>query len=186
MTSPDDLESPKYILELRFDVAQVTETLQYNLIDINNQPHKKASHGRVAGTYNFNHGDKVKIRIIATAELEKPGQQDYVLNMSITDCTLVCIKPFGEKDLSIFDPHNACNFITEWEPTQHSIVKDDDTFQTTIIESTEYLVVRSNDGNWKMSGYLSVRVDVGKGPESRFYYFDPEASAGGGAGFGPK
>ena len=171
-TKPKKPPAP-YTLELSFDVNQLTQSLQHNLY--RNYNSKKPELCPMVTT------GAVEIELVVKATAE--GKQKPKLELNVTNCTLVFIQPAVDQPLSLFDQHNACMPISEWSLPQD--VPSAQKNQTCVKVSTlGYLPVTAEMGLWKISGYLSVLFRVSGNSVSRLYYFDPESSAGSGAGFG--
>ncbi len=180
MTSQINANPVNYLLELTFDADQVTQTLGYQLYGPNQVECTTEAYGPLAGTFNFNKGDKLGIRVVASKE----GEPEPELNVTITDCTLISIKSHQVKELSMFDPLKASTVISDW--TKPVVNYDPNENRKTItFRALEFLDVNTENGQWKISGYLSVLMNQATGQSSQLYYFDPEGSVGSGGGFDP-
>lgn len=181
MTAP----APKpYILELSFDADQVTQSLQFRVISPKGDPTPEKTKGPLAGTFNFSHDDEIQIRVVASAEAESKSDPMPTLDVNVTNCTLVSISSSFKQNLSFFDPYNACTMVSEWGLPE---VKEDPATKskTVTVNALKTLKVTAHNGQWKISGYLSVLLGRGDEQESHLYFFDPEGTAGGGTGLGP-
>ena len=173
-----------YILQLSFDVDQVTESLKFTFYDPDDVKVEELEVGPLAGTFNFNRGDEVLVRVIARKQVNSKAELRVPLNVNITNCTLVSIKPPSEQDLSLFDRFNACKTISEWTLPKETTLAD--TLEKRVMtEALAPLVVTANSGQWKISGYLSTLIEKDGLSVPLLYYFDPESSAGSGGGLGP-
>lgn len=183
MTDSSYSTAPTYILELSFDAVQVTETLQYRIFTEAGERCDELGHGPLAGTFNFQKNDQINIQIVGSAE-SKPGRGGVPeFDYEIVDCTLVSIKPPGDQDLSFFDPANACTAISGWK-TAKPVVDPENSRITKKNTTKKPLQVTAEKGQWKISGYLSVIVNLNGQSMNKLYYFDPEGSVGDG-GWGP-
>lgn len=184
MTDSKILPAPTYILELSFDALQITQSLQYRIFTEKGKQCEELSYGPFAGTFNFQQGENLLVRIVGSAEGKKGSDNIPDLSVNIVNCTLVSIKPPSNDDLSLFDPYNACTTISDWSSPESVTDKKDDrvTITTTALKP---LPVTAKTGQWKISGYLSVIVKLNGKKMNRLYFFDPEGSVGGGGGWGP-
>lgn len=194
----------EYTLHLQFDVAQATKSLQYKFTAPDgSSPYKTM--GGLAGTANFQQGDTVRVSVTATGldtknvpVTDNPKQPKmhfaYPPDFSVINCSLVSTGTLGHEetpDLSLFDEHNAITAIQDWgflEQETENVPSDDDVAGVTLaakINSLDTLLVTAKNGQWAISGYLSVLVktDTGEG-WPRLFYFDPEGSSGTGTGGG--
>lgn len=183
MTSSKPAPKP-YILELSFDADQVTQSLQFRVISPVGDDSPLKTKGPMAGTFNFVHDDEITVRVVATAEAAKPSDPMPTLDVNVTNCTFVSIGPDQKQFLSLFDPYNACTMISEWSLPEVVENKSDNSVTVTV-NALKTLKVVAHNGQWKISGYLSVLIGRGKDQLSHLYFFDPEGSAGGGAGQDP-
>ncbi len=170
------MANQKYTLDLMFDVDQVTKALHYHF----NGPKGSPFHGqgRLAGTFNFDVGDEVHVRVIATAAKKDLDKVQF----AITDLTLASIPTLQPEKyyLSLFDRHRACVQVRDWGIPKRA-KKENNTLIT--IKALHPLRVYAPNGQWELSGYLSVLIERpdkhGKLKKfSRLFYFDPESSSG--------
>lgn len=167
-----------YTLSLMFDVDQVTKALHYHIDGPKGTPFK--GEGRLAGTFHFNAGDKIYVDVKATSQKQDKAR------FTITDFTLASIPtlPAGKYDLSLFDKYRASVRVHDWGIPQHG--EDDDDVKSEItIKALHPLLVTAVNGQWEISGYLSVLIEkMGQDGQmkqiSRLFYFDPESSSGSG------
>ena len=97
--------------------------------------------------------------------------------MRINNCSLVSIPEIGVEDISMFNPKNAITDGSEWNLSEP--VKNKDNGTTTIeAVSHETLTVTAENGQWKISGYLSISQILNGKKSNKLYYFDPEGSTG--------
>jgi len=183
----------QYTLRLSFDLRQVTQTLAYKFILKDNSKYKPEGDGPLAGTFNFTLGDEICVQAVATAP------KDHVLNddnFIITDCTFVSIPAHMTEFLSLFDKTSACSRINNenWNPVEPLEASAADIEKGILRYSRineKLFKVVTKDGQWKISGYLSVQlpplgdVPILDGLRNQLFYFDPEGSSGNGGGFGP-
>jgi len=182
-----------YTLKLSFDIRQVTQSLTYEFLlgeningsDSNNYPMEAG--GPLAGTFNFQQNDEIFVEIIATAP-EGESMQDF----AVKNCTFVSIPARMTEYLSLFDQTSACATVDGWQsakpipPTPEDKAKNSQRFS---IMSAKALSVVTQNGQWQISGYLSVQLPPAKGIPSfngarhQLYFFDPEGSAGSGGGW---
>ena len=168
-----------YTLDLEFDINQITRSLQYKF----SNPEKKT--GILAGTFNFNSSkgiDNSSMEVSVTAT----GNATGAPNVTIQDCTLVSVSngDLGKSFLSPFDQKSAVAQIKkkEWAPLENMDAPDGRVKLYGMASSR--LPVVAQDGQWEMSGYLSVIIEIDGREYNRVFTFDPEGTAGGGNGFG--
>lgn len=208
---PIDLISGPYTLELSFDAAQITQSLRFAFYQDYDKgpklriPYNMRKQGLFAGSFHFPQNAEINIVIVASVEHCKG---ELPLELNITNCTIVSIKPADvsidlnnntleapkpddieppkTQGLSLFDYHNACTAISEWGLAQEvPPAESPEGVKQVSVKALNPLIVRAGEGQWKMSGYLSALYNSGKGPVVRLFYFDPESSAGSGDDFGP-
>jgi hypothetical protein len=169
-------------LELEFDADQVTGSLDYRFIGSTGSIFRRE--GRCANTFHFPSGGNLFVEVTGTAR--KADKMRFMVN----DFTLASISTLGpdKSDLSLFDPGLACISISNWDD---SVVEQNDVAGTsrTTIRATNPLPLVAKDGQWQMSGYLSVAIEMlnktGKlVTMQRLFYFDPESTAGSGGDVG--
>jgi len=183
----------QYTLRLSFDLRQVTQTLAYKFILKDNSKYKPERDGPLAGTFNFSLGDEICVQVVATAPADQVLDDN---NFNITNCTFVSIPAHMTEFLSLFDETSACSHLSNqnWSPVDALEASETDIEKGTrrYARTNENLFkVVTKDGQWKISGYLSVQlpplgdVPVLNGLRNQLFYFDPEGSSGNGGGFGP-
>jgi len=184
----------QYTLKLSFDIRQVTQSLAYEFVVGNDNQHDKNTAypmiegGPLAGTFNFQEKDELYVEVIATA----PDNEDMQA-FAVTNCTFVSIPATMTEDLSLFDPMNACEIVPNWEaPEAYPATPKDmeEKSKRLSIMSAQPLIVNSVNGQWQISGYLSVQLPPNPHTppgQNRYqlYFFDPEGSTGTGGGWGP-
>lgn len=164
----------KYILRLSFDPKQITQSLGYEFLNVDGQqPYPMEAKGSLAGTFNFQENDQIFVEVVTS-----------IADFSVTNCTLVSVPARMTEFISMFDHTSACSTVENWNPVQES--SDGSQF---LIGSNEPLTVVTKDGQWQISGYLSVQLPAGgatpseDGIRHQLYYFDPEGSTGEGHGW---
>ena len=169
--------SKNYTLILSFDINQVTQALNYEFTS-KGKPYKSKRMGPTAGTFNFEKGDTVDVKVIAYEKKEKPD--DLPFTFEIENCSLVSIKAPQVPELSMFDSHNAISTFGGWITADETPNIDyiDDLFYAVEKTSSNSLEVTAENGQWQISGYLSVTIDG----TPKLFYFDPEGSTGTGLG----
>ncbi len=170
-----------YHLDLMFDVDQVTKALHYHIDGPKGTPFQRE--GRLAGTFHFNAGDEIFVTVKATAQKKDKAQ------FTVTDLTLASIPTLSASSspknfLSLFDQHRASIRVADWGIPERG--EDDDDVRTEItVKALHPLVVCAPNGQWEISGYLSVLIEK-RGQDGapqqipRLFYFDPEGSTGSG------
>ena len=181
----------EYTLKLSFDLRQVTQTLAYEFVQKDNSNYPVEKDGALAGTFNFQQGDKICVEVMATsaANPDEPGTRpkDVLKDFTVTNCTFVSIPAHMVEHLSLFDTANACSIVDEWEPIKPPQTSEDGkNLRRLCKRSITPLTVVTKNGQWKISGYLSVELTTINGnTRARLYFFDPEGSAGNGGGWNP-
>lgn len=182
----------EYTLKLSFDLRQVTQSLAYEFVLGENSAYPVESGGPLAGTFNFQQGDEIFVEVIATsaANPNVPGTEpkDVLKDFTVTNCTFVSIPAHMTELLSLFDPASACSTVDEWEPARPPQTPEDK--QKNLLQlckrSVTPLAVTTKNGQWKISGYLSVELTSLDGKTyAQLYFFDPESSSGNGGGWNP-
>ena len=132
--------------------------------------------GALAGTYHFNAGDTLGLKITAT------GNSSDDIGVSVTDCTIISVgtSSVGKYDLSPFSRESAASKVDRWAPPTASKSAPDR--MKVIVESDMILPVSAKNGQWKISGYLSVGLRIAGESYNRLFFFDPEGSTGNGGG----
>lgn len=171
-----------YTLQLNFDIRQITQTLRYKFTNDNNsQKVKKLKEGPLAGTFNFQQGDKLSINVIAASSASEgeDGPASVIKDFKIVDCTLISIAQELKKDLSLFDANNASAYLTDF--TEASPINGPETPDVRYMSSHSItaLTVQSKSGQWKLSGFLSVVITTMDNQSyPQLYFFDPESTSG--------
>ncbi len=184
MTVSNSNNPKTYILELCFAAEQITESLQFCFYDEKGNRCEQLAHGPLASTFNFQKGDRIDVKVMASAE-NTPGKRKMPgFSMNIINCSLVSIPELDVDDISMFDPTNAVTNLpgTDWisSPMIEDPVNNRVTIESNLRES---LTVTAKNGQWKMSGYLSISQIYNGKKSNKLYYFDPEGSTG--VGWGP-
>lgn len=167
-------EPKRYVLTLAFDVDQVTRALQYSIENEEGSPYR--AEGRCAGTLQLDEGTELILNV------QGYSRKKDAANFVITDCVLAFIPtlPVGTVELSMFDQHRATTHISEWGLPHKAKEEDKNVIAT--IPALHPLTVIAKNGQWEMSGYLSVLIEKqNKGEtqtQSRLFYFDPEMTSG--------
>lgn len=163
------------ILSLSFDADQVTSALHYQFL-CNGQPIYKAS-GRCAGTYHFASDSEMAFQVTGSADTADE------MKYTIRDLTLVSVSTLsaGRAPLSMFADDCACFQIGDWSPLKQPQDMANRT-SSTMLSGTKLTMPKKN-GQWTISGYLSVVIekndDSGKRKtEARLFLFDPEGTMG--------
>lgn len=185
----------QYTLKLSFDVRQVTQSLAYEVIRQNNSKYPMEDEGPLAGTFNFEPEDEIIVEVIATAPAGNNNKQAMLDDFSVSNCTLVSIPAHMQEFLSLFDETSACAAMSEnWgnvTAIPATAADEKKNSRRYSITNSKALSVVTKNGQWQISGYLSVQlpplgdVPVLKGKRNQLYFFDPEGSVGNGGGFGP-
>ena len=204
-TKPLPLLPPIYKMVLRFDAEQLTQSLQYWFLDPDGKRYGVVQDGPNAGTFNFPQGSLLQILVIGTADISKKaiaslakkyGKNSRFLkstefkgefDINVVNCALISARSLGDQDLSLFNPFSACTTITQWSLAgKHidMIGEQDESRKTLQTEALNALYISAPSGQWQISGYLSVQIQVGGVAFTRLFYFDPEGSAGSGTGLG--
>ena len=166
-----------YILRLSFDPRQITQSLAHEFLVVeefdSKQPYPIKADGPLAGTFNFQENDQIFVEVVSS-----------ISEFSVTNCTLVSVPARMTEFISLFDHTSACSTIENWDKVQQS--SDGSQFLT---RSIQPLKVVTQNGQWQISGYLSVQLPAGvaipseDGLRHQLYYFDPEGSSGSGGGW---
>ncbi len=194
----NDSEPKHYTLKLAFDLAQISTALRFNIIYDNNHHPAMQKVGRAAGGYHFHPGDKVTIEITASFNPERYSPTD----ISIQDLTLVCAPASNahQPHLSPFDSESAGLMLKHWvgqnvekeagpmrpatvDPSPKFVVFKRDP-ATDASDPSGDLTVRPHDGQWQISGFLSVKVAATTHTAEfcRVFEFDPSVMVGNGLG----
>lgn len=163
-------------LELIFDADQITKSLDYRFTLDGNDIYKKS--GRCAGTFHFPKDGKILVDVIGMA------RKSDEMQFSVTDFTLASISTLlpGRAPLSLFDRKSACVSITSWGEADRTTDAADDIVRTKV-SAREPLSIVADDGQWEVSGYLSVEISMRAKDRKvvtmhRLFYFDPESTVG--------
>lgn len=169
-------ETPRLKMKLRFDAEQVTNSLNYEFLDSNGSIFQ--NDGRCAGTFYFPDNAIVDVEVFGTAKTE------HQMRFSVSDLTIVCVPRFRPHDsiLSPFDKDSACVRVGEWELPK---AKQKGDLTRLKMKSRQKLWVVEGNGQWEVSGYLSVLIerihsDGKTKTHSRLFRFDPEGTMGSG------
>jgi len=172
------MSNTEFTLALEFDVNQITRSLQFKFISNDGSPDIPT--GPLAGTAHFNEGNQIGISVTAT------GRSQDNISFRVTDCTLVSLGTanLGKFFLSPFSEEKATEAITQWSPTDNITTPQDQENQRTrlISYSEDTLLVAAPTGQWEISGYLSVAIEIDGTVYHRVFYFDPEGTTGNGGG----
>ncbi|MEM9619769.1 MAG: hypothetical protein AAF936_17590 [Pseudomonadota bacterium] len=164
-----------FTLELILDVDQITRALHYEINGEQGTPFQPS--GRLAGTFHFNQGDEVDVCVKAISN-KKDDVQIAVTDFTIASIPTLNVAHSSKNYLSMFDRDKAVVNVSTWGLPEKKNCSDD-RIETTIGSLHTFQVVAPN-GQWRMSGYLSVVLK--KTGQSRpipcMYYFDPEGSTG--------
>lgn len=166
-----------YTLALEFDINQVTRSLQYHF----SNPEETV--GVLAGTFNFNpQGDPGEDILMAT--LTATGDASGNPQVTVKDCTLVSVSngELGRTFLSPFSQSNAVSKFEDW-PELEPIAAPTGRVKLFAGSATKLPVI-ATEGQWEISGYLSVEIIWNGKAYNRVFSFDPEGTSGTGAGLG--
>lgn len=172
-----------YTLQLNFDIRQVTRALNYKILGPNDDKCEKLDTGPLAGTFNFQAGDELAIEVIgASPNDDSDAKPDMILDsMSVTDCTLISIPANMREALSLFDPQDATSYLAKWSEAENTTPSAGPAKDTKYLrcKSNKTLSIVSKEGQWKVSGYLSIVLMTADGKSfPQLYFFDPESSSG--------
>ena len=182
----------QYTLKLNFDLRQVTQTLAYEFVlgQGGSQDYPMKDDGPLAGTFHFQPGDEIFVEVIATAPV---GDGEAVMqDFKVSNCTFISVPAHMNEFLSLFNETSACAVMDDegWGAV-NPLPGVDSTSRRFSISNDKPLPVVTKNGQWKISGYLSVQlpplgnVPIREGVRNQLYFFDPEGSTGKGGGFGP-
>lgn len=169
----------QYILKLSFDFHQITQTLAHEFLLVEDpnfagqRPYIPEKDGPLAGTFNFRKNDEIYIEVVTNTH-----------DFDVSNCTLVSVPARMTEFISMFDHKSACSTVMDWGMVQPSSYGS----QFSRRSQTPLVVVTQN-GQWQISGFLSVDLPAGgatpseDGRRHQLYYFDPEGSTGTGAGW---
>lgn len=186
----------QYTLKLSFDLRQVTQSLAYAFLKINQEtPNENTDYpmeggGPLAGTFNFQKGDDIFVEVVATsalyADAPKTTSKDILQSFTVTNCTFVSIPARMTEVLSFFEANSACQTLDkpqEWEPLKPREDQANNLLHLSC-KTTAPLPVTTPNGQWQISGYLSVELTSADGTtRPQLYFFDPEGSTGNGGGW---
>ena len=179
MKAQNNQNPQNYVLKLCFAAEQVTESLQFYFYEDSGVPCEQVADGPLASTFNFKDGDTIKIKVMACAGGNPYQPEPPKFDMRINDFSLVSIPEVGVEDISMFNPKNAVTNISAWEVSEPKISPENGSV-TIEATSSESLTVTAENGQWKISGYLSISQRLNGDKAHKLYYFDPESSAGNG------
>ena len=180
----------QYTLKLSFDLRQITQSLAYEFVQSGKDNYPLLTEGPLAGTFNFQKGDQIFVEVIATSAASSGTPKNVLEDMAVKNCAFISIPARMTEDLSLFDPDSACTIIEgnspqtpqQWGPIAKEFLPDDNVQLST--RSLKPLSIMTKNGQWKISGYLSVSLTPNGAPKySQLYFFDPEGSSGNGGGF---
>ncbi len=182
----------QYTLKLSFDLRQVTQSLAYEFVLGDNANYPMEGGGPLAGTFNFQQGDEIFVEVMATSAAHPSGPgtgpKDILKNFMVANCTFVSVPAHMTELLSLFDAASACSTVDEWGPIENATTPEDGqrNIQRLYTRSQNALPVVTKNGQWQISGYLSVELTTAAGDtHAQLYFFDPESSTGTGGGFEP-
>jgi len=190
----------QYTLKLSFDLRQVTQSLSYEFVrgqdasGMDNNAYPMEDEGPLAGTFNFQQGDEIFVDVIATAPAGGNEREEVLNDFKVTNCTFVSVPARMTEFLSLFDQTSACAVVDAngWAPVRPIPPTAEDLAKKScryMISNSEPLPVETKNGQWQISGYLSVQlpplghVPVLDGVRNQLFYFDPEGSTGSGGGW---
>jgi len=179
-----------YILQLSYDLRQVTQSLKYQFCTPQGDICSMLEAGPLASSYNFQAGDRISIQVMALSAMneDKNNPPSHILkSVHVSDCALLSIGSRLNAALSMFDENTASQHVTNWTlPKEIPQPGDADENLKRLCWGTKSpLKVVSEKGQWQLSGYLSVAMNTADGNQvSRLYYFDPESSTGSAGGWG--
>lgn len=163
-------------LILSFDADQVTKALNYDFVGPDGSLF--CEEGRLAGTYHFPKKARIVVSVVGIAKTSDK------MRFTITDLTLVSVATLlpGMSPLSMFDENRACVQIADWSLPDVVENKEKKRSETTMI-SGDILYPTAKNGQWEMSGFLSVLIeknDENGKPKTyaRLFHFDPEGTMG--------
>jgi len=168
-----------YTLDLIIDVDQITRALHYRVSGERGSPFQET--GPLAGTFHFNEGDAVTVRVKAISN-KKDNAQIAVTDFTLASIPTLAVAHGRDIYLSMFDKDQAAVNVTSWglpENRDYAEQVGDEKTETTIKALHNFTVVAPS-GQWRMSGYLSVLIMKEKQskPTPCMFYFDPEGSTG--------
>ena len=177
-----------YTLKLSFDLRQVTQSLGHEFILQDNAGYSIENSGPLAGTFNFQKNDEIYVEVVATSAAESTTPRSVLEKFTVENCTLVSIPAHMTEVLSLFSPTNACASVNGWSGIKNISTLEDNQKNTLRLSTRSLtpLQVVTKNGQWQISGYLSVELTPqGAAPFPQLYFFDPEGSAGNGGGVRP-
>lgn len=165
-----------YTLALEFDLNQCTRSLQYTFSN------PETETGVLAGTFNFNPSGKPNDGVLETT-LTVTGNISDNPSVTVVDCTLVSVSngELGRTFLSPFNKSNAVSKFSDW-PLLSKNEAPAGRVKLFAGSGTKLPVVAPR-GQWEISGYLSVIIELNGVSYNRVFTFDPEGTAGGGSLF---
>lgn len=187
---------PQYTLKLSFDILQITQSLAYEFVldsPRGDELYPLEDKGALAGTFNFQQGDDIFVEVIATIP-ETMDAQMFEEIFAVSNCTFVSVPARMTEFLSLFDPTSACTTLNQegdWAGVSPIAPTPGNEFRRFSIRSNNPLSVATKNGQWQISGYLSVqlppleKIPSPGGVRHQLFYFDPEGSSGSGGGFRP-
>lgn len=177
----------QYTLKLSFDLRQVTQSLAYEFVHgrSGGDGYPMEDAGPLAGTFNFQPEDEIFVEVIAASAarpIDGAEPQDILESFKVNNCTFVSVPARMTEHLSLFDTGSACATIGDERGWEKLVVGNlGDNVQQMSTTSIEALTVLTKNGQWQISGYLSVELTASNGDtRAQLYFFDPEGSAGSG------
>jgi len=174
----------QYTLKLSFDIRQVTQSLAYEFVLGDQSGYPMEGGGPLAGTFNFQQGDEIFVEVLAASADGPAGSKDVLRDFTVTNCTFVSIPAHKTELLSLFDATSACASVDGWEPVNppQSLAGNENNLLRKCKRSVTPLPVTTKNGQWQISGYLSVVFTTTDGnTRAQLYFFDPEGSSGSGS-----
>jgi len=165
-----------YTLALQFDVNQGTQSLQYHFSN------PEVTDGALAGTFNFNGPDNPKNDDTLQVSLKVTGNAADSPSVSVEDCTIVSVNN-GKLGPSFLSPFSKKKAVSKVKILSFEEKVGPDGRVELFGLANKTLPVVADEGQWQISGYLSVVIKLNGKPYNRIFTFDPEGSAGGGNTF---
>ncbi len=166
-----------YTLALEFDINQITRSLQYSFSNAEEKT------GILAGTFNFNGTDDPSDDVLQISLTATGNSQDEP-RVIVQDCTLVSVSngDLGRTFLSPFSKSSAVSSFQDWDPLEST--EEPEGRVKLFGQAHSTLPVIAPKGQWEISGYLSVIIELDGISYNRVFHFDPEGTAGAGSGLG--
>ena len=173
-----------YILNLTYDIRQITQSLVFEFCQHDGSISRPVEAGALAGSFNFQAGDTIKpqVTVLSAAHADKNNSLANILDeLTINECMMLSIGARMVDALSMFDEARASQTVAKWDEQVDVTTPEDMGKNIKRLQQAaqEPFKVVSKNGQWKVSGYLSVTmVNMAAESLSRLYYFDPEGSTG--------